>query len=259
MKQNLLQMTQDILSSMDSDEVNSISDTTEALQVATVIKNVYRDIISRANLPENFEMFELNASLDPSKPTLMHRPVGSLSVLWVKYDVRLQGETEPNYAKIQYLDPQDFVQAAMNYRDQNQGDVFRYTIPGPNSSSIEIAGLNNKPPSFYTSWDDETIIFDSYDSLVDTTLMKNKSLAYGEWGPEFRMEDDFVPDLDPRQFSLLFNESKAWCFAELKQTTHEKAEKQSRKGWITLQHQKQSVPADYPFFRTTPDYGRKRR
>lgn len=259
MRQTLLQLTQDLLSSMDSDEVNSISDTTEALQVATVIKNVYRDIISRANLPENFEMFELNASLDPTKPTLMYRPKEALSILWVKYDTRLAGDAEPHMSPIRYVEPTEFVETVLTYRDQNQGDVFAYTIPGPNSTSIEVRGLNNKPPSIYTSWDDETIIFDSFDNLVDTTLMKNKTLCYGEWAPVFRMEDDFVPDLDPRQFSLLFNEAKAWCFAELKQTTHEKAEKQSRKGWITLQHQKDSIPARYPNIKTLPDYGRKRR
>lgn len=258
MRQTLLEMTQDILSSMDSDEVNSIADTTESLQVATVIKNVYRDIISRSNLPENFEMFELNASNDPMKPTIMYRPKGALSILWIKYDTRLDGDIEPRMNKVQYLEPHQFIDQVFTYRDQNQNDVVRYYIDGVNSSSVEVVGLNNKPPSFYTSWDDELIVFDSYDKLVDDTLKKNKSIAYGEWGPEFKMEDDFVPDLDPRQFSLLFNEAKAWCFAEVKQTTHEKAEKQSRKGWITLQHQKESVPARYPNIKTLPNYGRRR-
>lgn len=259
MRLTLLEMTQDILSSMDSDEVNSINDTAEALQVATAIKTTYRDIISRSNLPENFEMFELNASLDPAKPTVMYRPQGALSILWLKYDTQLYGDTESNMTKLQYLEPATFTDQVFTYKDQNQNDVVRYYLNGPNTSSVEIVGLNNKPPSFWTSWDDETIIFDSYDKEVDDTLKKSKSLAYGEWEPTFLMEDTFIPDLDPRHFSLLFNESKAWCFAELKQTTHEKAERQSRKGWITLQHQKQSLPADYPFFKTTPDYGRKRR
>lgn len=258
MRMTLLEMVQDILSSMDSDEVNSISDTTESQQVATVIKNVYRDIISRGNLPENFEMFELNASLDPTKPTVMYRPEGAFSILWIKYDTRLLGDTEPRMTKIQYLEPSQFTDQVFTYRDQNQSDVVRYYLDGPNNSSVEIVGLNNKAPSFYTSWDDETIIFDSYDSAVDGTLQKNKSIAYGEWEPTFQMADAFIPDLDPRQFSLLFNEAKAWAFAELKQTTHEKAEKQSRKGWITLQHQKESVPARYPNIKTLPNYGRRR-
>ena len=39
MKRTLLEMTQDILSAIDADEVNSIDDTVEATQVATIIKN----------------------------------------------------------------------------------------------------------------------------------------------------------------------------------------------------------------------------
>ena len=240
MRQTLLEIVQDLLSSMDSDEVNSISDTTESLQVATVVKNTYRDIISRANLPENFEMFELNASGDPTKPTIMTRPAGALNILWLKYDTRLSGDLDSNYTKIQYLDPESFMNSVAHYRDQGQNDTVKFTVPGPNNSSIEICSLNNQAPSLYTSWDDELIIFDAYDASIDGTLEKNKSMAYGEWAPEWRMEDDFIPDLDPRQFSLLFNEAKAWCFAELKQSSHDKAERQARKGWITLQHQKDS-------------------
>ena len=53
MKYTLLEMTQDILSNMSSDEVNSISDTPESLQVATIIKQKYYDIVSRGDLPEH--------------------------------------------------------------------------------------------------------------------------------------------------------------------------------------------------------------
>ena len=40
-KMSLLEMTQDILSDMDSDEVNSINDSVESLQVLGIIKNTY--------------------------------------------------------------------------------------------------------------------------------------------------------------------------------------------------------------------------
>ena len=58
MKYTLLEMTQDILSNMSSDEVNSISDTTESLQVATIIKQKYFDLISRVNRPEHDQLIQ---------------------------------------------------------------------------------------------------------------------------------------------------------------------------------------------------------
>ena len=45
-KMTLLEITQDIMSDMDSDNVNSINDSVEALQVAQVVKTTYYNIIS---------------------------------------------------------------------------------------------------------------------------------------------------------------------------------------------------------------------
>lgn len=258
MKFSVLDLTQSILSSLDSDEVNSINDTTEALQVANLIKTVYNDIISRANLPEHFDLFELDPSNDPDKPTMMLRPEGLMNLLWLKYDKRLVDDTESNYQVVKYLDPKSFSDIFLTYKNQNVGDIIKYTISTSNSSSIEIVGLNNKWPDYYTCYDDKTVIFDSYDASVDTTLQKNKTMAYGEFEAVFKLEDDFVPDLDSRQFSLLLNEAKALAFAELKQTGHEIANRNSKRSWVTLAHQKQSLPANVPFFNKLPNYGRRK-
>lgn len=257
MRMTLLKMVQDILSTMDSDEVNSISDTTESLQVASAIEHAYIDIISRSNLPNHFDMFELNASLDFDKPTIMFLPEDCIGLNWVKYDKRQANDTEPNYQKVSYL-PQDvFFDYVLRYKDQNLSDTVRFQIPGLNDATIDIVGLNNKAPDYYTSFNDRTIIFDSYDNAIDGTLMKTKTLCYGEFGKVFRMEDDFIPDLEPRQFSLLFNEAKASCFADMKQTVNDRAESKVKKGWITLQNQKNSIPSRPSFYETTPNYGRK--
>lgn len=70
---------------MSSDEVNSISDTTESLQVANIVQNKYYDIISRGALPDDYNLFQLNASIDPTKPTLMSVPAGCTFIKWIKY------------------------------------------------------------------------------------------------------------------------------------------------------------------------------
>lgn len=81
----LLQMTQNVLSRLGSDEVNSISDTVESMQVATIIQNKYFDIISRGVVPENKQLFQLTASADITKPTLMTVPAGVSTIEWIKY------------------------------------------------------------------------------------------------------------------------------------------------------------------------------
>lgn len=85
MKYTLLEMTQDILSSMSSDEVNSISDTTESLQVAHIIRQKYFDIINRLDLPTNEQLLQFEASDNPQIPVLMYVPDGISDIKWVKY------------------------------------------------------------------------------------------------------------------------------------------------------------------------------
>lgn len=81
----LLEMTQEVLSALDSDAVNSISDTVESTQVATIIKRKYYDILSRGSIPDQQVLLQLTASGDATKPTLMYVPEGVVRIDWVKY------------------------------------------------------------------------------------------------------------------------------------------------------------------------------
>lgn len=85
MKYTLLDMTQNILARMSSDEVNSISDSSESLQVANIIKNKYFDIIGRVNLPEHDQLLQLDPSIDATSPVLMYVPEGVADIKWLKY------------------------------------------------------------------------------------------------------------------------------------------------------------------------------
>ena len=86
MKYTLLELVQNILSSMDADEVNSITDTVEAQQVAKIVRTVYMDIMERANLPEHYGLVNLQASGTTLKPVLMTVPSSVQDIIWIKYD-----------------------------------------------------------------------------------------------------------------------------------------------------------------------------
>ena len=85
MKMSLLEMTQNILSALNSDQVNSVSDTPESLQVAEAIKSTYFNMLGRYDLPEHNQFFNLQPSNDPTKPVLMYRPDGVTRLEWLKY------------------------------------------------------------------------------------------------------------------------------------------------------------------------------
>jgi hypothetical protein len=81
----LLDLVQIVLSSLNSDEVNSIGDTVESMQIANIIKTTYFNVITRAGLPDQNTLFQLNPSDDFSAPVLMYKPDNVSKLVWIKY------------------------------------------------------------------------------------------------------------------------------------------------------------------------------
>jgi len=93
---------------------------------------------------------------------------------------------------------------------------------------------NDQQPSYYTSIDDRVILFDSFDNTQSTTLESARTYGYGGLIPEFVMNDNFIPKLDARQFTLLLNAAKSQAFIELKQVENADAAKKSRRHRILM-------------------------
>jgi len=242
MKYTLLGIVQTVLSSMDSDEVNSINDTVESQQVVEIVKSVIDDIISRSDLNSNKTLFNLVASTDPTKPIVMTRPDGIDRVDWIKYDCQKLGDVVPNWVVIQYLPVDQFIDY-MHQWNQNYTYVqqFDHLV---NGYTIRFTFRNDIAPKYYTSLDDTTLMFDAFDNTVDTTLQSSKTIGYGFKTTNFERDDAFVPELLPNQFALLINESKALAWAELRQVPHTKAEQSARRNWRHLQRTRRSIPDD---------------
>src|SRR3990167_9110502 len=131
MKYTLLELTQIVLSSLDSDEVNSIDDTVESQQVAKVIRTVYYDIISRANLPEHYDLRSLTASGDNTKPTLMTMPSDIRSIQWIKYNRIDPTTSEDTFTYVSIIPVREFMEIIHSFRtDETDVDSFTQTIDG---------------------------------------------------------------------------------------------------------------------------------
>lgn len=251
----LLEYVQAILSSMDSDEVSSITETTESLQVAHIVKTVYNDIQARIDLPEHYTLFSLQASGDSSKPVLMIRPSDVMTIQWVQYNKVQTGDTDPIFTRIKFLPLDEFLlmQDGLHVSDTTVAS-FSQT---EGSDTITFIYRNDKAPDFYTTYNDSTLIFDSYDSAVDTTLQASKTRCYGRKDQEFTLSNSFTPFLDRDASTLLLNEAKVLAFAELKQMSHDVARQWANRGWVKSQKNKRAVDHDRSELDRLPSYGRK--
>lgn len=256
MKYTLLEMTQQILYSLDGDEVNSITDSAESTAVAKIIQECYWDLVGQLDLPEHYDFFQLDATSSAS-PTLMTLPDGINTLDWVKYDWIATGETDHRYEPVKYLPLPQFLDQALNLSsDDDNVAQFSLTI---DSQTFYFKAHSNREPAFYTSFDDHNILFDAYNTDEDAFLQSSKTMCYGAVQPTFTFDDDFTPDLDARQFSYLLNEAKAQCWSDLKQQINTRAENKSRQNKIDSQKKKQNVgyPDNQNYYNRYPNYGRK--
>lgn len=219
----LLEIVQNILSAMESDEVNSIGDTVEALQVAEEVRTAFDDLFTTYGWPSQEGWIKLNASNDPDLPTTMTLPDNVEEIYWVKYNV---GTVEqPEFVEVRRGDPSLF---------------FRYgTVYTSQTSPIKLVDnlyvQTDRHPTYWTTYDNKTLVFNSYNSAVDDTLQQSKVLCWGRTTPKFELRDDFIPPIDQMHFPLLLSEAKRMCFVNYKGVANANEERRNRNQRIKAQ------------------------
>jgi hypothetical protein len=246
-KMTLLEMTQDILSDMSSDAVNSINDTVEALQVAQIIKSTYMFLISKMDRPWLGTLFQLEAGTS-TYPTRMRLPDDVEKVLWIKYNVEIAGATDDNFVDVTYKTPKEFIDN-LYMRNSSSSTIDTITIV----ENVPLFIFNERPPTMWTTFDDEYIIFDAYDSDVETNLQASKNVCHGYKEPTWTVSDTFIPDFPSHMFPYLLAEAKATCMLRLKQAQDPKAEKMARDGKTRTQHSQWRTGKND----SVPNFGRK--
>ena len=257
MKMTLLELVQSILSDMVSDDVTSIADTPESLQVASTIRDVYYQLVTNQTIPEHQALKQLTSAGVTAK-VFMQIPATVQRIESIKYNKIKAGDTDNVFSDILYLSPAAFLKILMG-RKSSDTNVVSATDP---TSSIALDMItNDAPPTYWTSFDDDYICFDSYDAAVDASgLVGTKTLCWATVTPTtWAMNDTFVPDIDDNFFPLLLAEAKSTCFMNLKQQANGKVDKQARNQKVALQNDKHRTAAAEKASTgsTGPNYGRR--
>ncbi len=291
MKLTLLEMTQSILSSMGSDQVNSISDTTESLQVADIIKQTYMNMLGRYDLPQHNQMFQLQASVDSTRPVLMTFPPGVTRIEWLKYQdtnpasgtqtdqfgAYSQHDTnvdlvnnannnsptnfEPVYKDVRILPLEDFIVLVNSMGPDIAGDVGSFEFSTTENAtglpmSFKFYFKNDKQPEYCCVVGNRYLIFDSFDNTQDDTLQSSKTMAFGWVYPPLVMEDNAYPPIEDQTFPLFLASAKILAFEELKQLPHKTATEEEGRQVVSLQKWK-AIANKPSYFDEIPNFGRR--
>jgi hypothetical protein len=249
MKMTLLTMVQNILSDMDSEEINSISDSNEAEQIAKVIENTYFNLISTRVIPEHAQAIKMVSYSSSARPTHFSFPNRVKNIEFLDYNVsEAVGGVE--YKRLTYLEPDEFFGLSDN-RNSLAANVVQ--VNDVQADSILLI-RNDVMPEYYTSFDDENVVLDSYKASVDSTLTSAKTRAYGTKYPTFdAFSDSFIPDIDDVMFPYLLAEAKSTAMSLFKSGADPKIEQSARRQKVYVQNDMHKVNKGRP----KNNYGRR--
>ena len=242
MKRTLLEIVQSILNDMDSEAVNSISDTVEAAQIASVVEDTYYNIIAARDIPEHKQLLQIVSLSSSVRPTHFEYPSNTKEIEKLFYNVGTSGDS---WKEIRFVEPLEF----LNRMDSTATASVTVTdVAGGTPLYIR----NDRMPSYYTSFDDKHMVLDSFDYNVETILSASKTRAYGTVYPTFSQTDNFQPDLDDTMLPYLLAESKSVCFSLFKSGVDQKVEQSARRLKSYVQNDMYRTKRD----NKRPNYGR---
>lgn len=236
-KKTLLEVTQSVLSSMNSDSVNSIGDMEESLQVAEKAKEVYEDLMALEEWKHLRCLVQLESLADSEKPNFLRIPTNVSEILDIRYDKREKTSDGAKFNKVHYKEPDDFITLLVSHNETDD-NVDLVTLP---VSGIQVHIKNNLNPSWWTSFDDQFIVFDAYNKEVDSTLQQSKNLTRCVKEPEFRLEDNFIPDMPSKMFPAYLQEVTRVCSLYFKEQPSPNDERRAFRSLATMKNKSGKV------------------
>lgn len=199
---------------MNSFQVNSISDTEEALQVASIIEDKYYSMLETMDWPVDSNYLPLVASMVNAGPTTLSIPAEVDKIDHLRYDG----------VSLDYIDPELFLQKALDPANADNADMTLVQF-GPD---IQGYVLKNKNPEYFTTFDDKLIVCDSYDAETEDKLVTSKSLASVFKHQVITIDDSTPIPITKKMEPYFLAEVKAACFKKIKQQVSDEDERDRR-------------------------------
>lgn len=226
-KLTMLQFVQLIGEAIESDEIDELDETIEATQIMNILQQTYSEVLDRRDwefLRDRVVQMDVMPASDVKINHLLIPP--SVTALQCIRYLSTQGK----FTDLTYLEPCAFI-AQLHAR--NPTDTNITTVP--NDDGVPMYILNDKAPTYYTSFDEESIAFDAFEAsrgignqIADTVIVGNiKPL------PNWTAPTATLP-IPERMNSLILNEAIATANYRLRQTSDPRSERLARRQNIKM-------------------------
>lgn len=193
-KYTLLEVINSYMDATDGWRVATIDDVLESQQVAGIARDVFHEVVNDIfynSLSTN--IVELEALGDSTKPNYLKIPdtVSNIHESKIRYN-KYNGTSGStiSYRDVTYLHPQDFLD---HVRHRSSAASNTQTVV--DFSGVDFVIVNDRHPQYCTSFDQVYLVFDSFNSDVDSTLQKSKSQVLASVQRTFTMSDGYEIDL----------------------------------------------------------------
>lgn len=246
-KRTLLEILNDVHVSLDYETVNAISETPESEKTARLIRGEYSKLMDRDDWPHLNVTTVLTALADVTRPNFMQVPTTVAQIDSVRYNITETGDTNNSMKSITfYENPNDFLDIIYS-RNTGDSNVSVFNT----AEGIPIWTITDKAPTFCTTFDDNILIFDSYDSSEDTTMQSSKSLVMGLRASAWTESDSFTPFMPVGMVSMFISKCKVIANEQLRQVS---LPTESRDYQVALNRQSRKKRVNNKV--TKPNYGR---
>lgn len=233
-KLTMLQVVNKAMEALNLDEVNSISDSPDAEQIAQIAQSAAYELLNQSEWPFTIRYTQLESVADADRPNYLRIPDTVTRIDYIKYD-----NTDPDDAvddvdlvkieDIEWMAPQQFMDMILE-RNSQVDEVQVVT----DFDGADLLIYNDRGPSYWTSFDDEYIVFDAVDLGIESTLQGNKSQVFGKTVQDIVLADDFQLDAPAHFFSTWLAETISTAFIYMKQEASPKDEQRARRGLAVL-------------------------
>jgi hypothetical protein len=196
-KKSLYEIVRDTLNIIGGDYVDSIDGSEESEAIAVLARNIYEELLTTSEWDFMRLTTQLVSLSDSEYPTYLRIPTSLTDV----QNIRFQHTTSTGKVQrpeLYYLSPNDFLEKLYSRDETKEENSVVYE----KVSLVPLVIQTNKPPEYWTSFDDEFIVCDSYDEAVWDTLRGEDTIALGTKASTFVLADSYVPELPDNLFPL---------------------------------------------------------